>query len=205
MQTIVIDGEPHEFTDEAAPHIRKLISDIADKIVENLQLSVRLISLKDLNSPESKELAAKDEARAEQLRQMDERIAENDRTIAHLKAQRAADERLIVDLSDAMLTAKNICPGMEIKGGSVAEVHRTTLKCKTGRDYADKSDDFVAALFEMHATSVPPEQPRSSVPMNDALGNAIASALPKPGQAFLDTPEGAYWDMVERQKNAWKQ
>jgi hypothetical protein len=208
MQTIVIDGQPVEFTDEAAPVIREWLSrtnaEIADKIAENLQLSVRATALKDPNSPERREMAAVDEARAAELRQMDERISDKDRTIAHLKAQRAADERLVVDLSDAILTAKNICPGMEIKGSSVAEIHRTTLKCKTGRDYADKSDDFVAALFEMHATSVPPEQPRPRAPMRDALSDAITSGFPQPGQAPPGSSQGAYEEMCRDMRDAWK-
>lgn len=208
MQTVTYDGQVYELTDEEAPLVQKFVADmkaqIADAIVENLKLSTRATALKDPNSPERREMAALDEARAEELRQMDERIADKDRTIAHLKAQRAADERLIVDLSDAMLTAKNICPGMEIKGSSVAEIHRKTLKCKTGRDYADKSDDFVAALFEMHATSVPPEQPRPSVPMRDALGSAIAESLPQPGQAPPGSSQAAWQAMCDEMRDAWK-
>lgn len=207
MQTIVIDGEPHEFTDEAAPHIRKLMSDIADKTVENLQLSVRATALKDPNSAESKalaaELRAKDEEHAAIIRQMDEKIAEQTRLRDELIAQRAAAERQIIETSDAIMEAKRICPAVNTKGKSAAEIHRAVVKHITGRDHADKSDDFVAAVFEMHAANVPKEEPRRA-PQRDALSDAIASALPQPGQAPPGSSRGAYEEMCREMTDAWK-
>ena len=148
LKTITHDGVSIEVTDQGAQVIAKLSESLADS---------------------KKALADANTAHVDAIAQKDKELGEKDAEIAKLKDAAVKPEdidRMVADRADVVGKAKAIAD-IDVSGKSDNEIRRAAVAAKLGDEKVkDKSDDYVAALFD----SLAPEQ---HDPMRDAIRDGV--------------------------------
>lgn len=173
-KTITVDGIPVETNDAGAQVIAKLQSDVAD-------------------SREQLKTAQQDHAQA--LAAKDQELAAKDAEIDSLKGKILDADALdaaVTERADLISKAKSIAD-KDYTGLSPAEIRKTALTAKLGTSVLDgKSDEYVAARFDIEVEAADQDPVRRSLKSNDG----------KPRRG--DEKQTAFDEMLESKQNAWK-
>ncbi|RIJ15957.1 DUF2213 domain-containing protein [Henriciella mobilis] len=144
LQTVVVDGLNVSTTDQGAQAIKKLISDrdTAQK------------ALSDAKADHAKALADKDTE-----------LGKKDAEIEDLKSKQFDDAKLdqmVADRADIVAKVKAIAPSLKTDNVSNADLKKQAVAAKLGDEKVkDKSDDYVAGLFDHLTADAKPRNPLS--------------------------------------------
>ncbi|WP_300396415.1 DUF2213 domain-containing protein [Henriciella sp.] len=141
---IIRDGLPVNVPEAAAPIIQKMFAD-ADKAIADLQ--------KQLDTAN------------QTVKTKDTELGKKDAEIEDLKSKQFDDAKLdqmVADRADIVAKAKAIAPNLKTDGVSNADLKKQAVAAKLGDEKVkDKSDDYVAGLFDHLTADAKPRNPLS--------------------------------------------
>lgn len=179
MQKITLDGITVEVSDTAAQVIAKVQQQLHDANSKILQMTADHATV---------------------LKAKDTELGAKDAEIEKLKGQVVTGDKLdalIAERSSVIDAARQIVgDSLDFKGKSPAEIRRATVAAKLGdAKVKDKSDDYVAALFDGMTGD-------DKVTTRDPVRSAYMSNDAKPNT--VPTTDAAYSGMVSYLENAWQ-
>lgn len=145
LKTVTVDGLSIEVTDQGAQVIAKLQQQIADAVSAK---------------------AKTDAEHAAAIAAKDTELGKKDAEIESLKARQfdeAKLDQLVAGRADVVARAKAIAPQLKTDGVANAEIKRQAVAAKLGDEKVkDKSDDYVAGLFDHLTADAKPANPLSA-------------------------------------------
>lgn len=145
LKTVTVDGLSIEVTDQGAQVIAKLQQQIADAVSAK---------------------AKTDAEHAAAIAAKDTELGKKDAEIESLKARQfdeAKLDQLVAGRADVVARARAIAPQLKTDGVANAEIKRQAVAAKLGDEKVkDKSDDYVAGLFDHLTADAKPANPLSA-------------------------------------------
>lgn len=172
LTTITVDGLSVQTTDAGAQAIAKLSKELSD-------------------AREAKTKA--NDEHVDAIKAKDKEMAEKDAELEKLKKAQVSDEDLdkrVKDRADLIATAKMIAD-VDYSGKSDADIRKTAVVAVLSADaIKDKSDDYVAARFDILAEDA------NKDPVRKVIDGKVTTAI--------KTADDAYDAMVQHNLDAWK-
>lgn len=176
LRTVVVDGIPVETTDAAAAVIEKLQKQLADAMSEKEKL---------------------DKEKEEEDAKKDAEIAKKDAQIEELQGKVLGDEALdalVSERVDVVAKATRIMgDGFEVAGKSNTAIVKEVVLAKMGDGFADKSDAYLQARFDVLA------EQKGSDPIRAKMGDGKPAA-----HNVGDAAQVARQEYMNNLSNAWK-